>query len=1140
MTHAVRRSPLFWSACDLPLPWSERLRCCAPTTVRCLVLVALLLLMCRGGAARAQDVSTGALSGVVTDPSGAAVAGAFVEILEPSADRAQSIATDRAGEFFVGELPPAIYGVRIRANGFDELRIAEVTVQLGRTTRLAPTISVATQMQTITVPSEQELPAFDSPVNADVSPSGLALLPLDGRRFQSFASLTPLVSAVDAVPDGNAAETNGSSDASADSDNVRLAVRGLDPMQNQYALDGLSLKRAFDGDPRGGSSLPFTVAQEGVREFGVRAVGPGSSMGRDVGGSVNTVTRRGETKAHGSAFLLLRNSGIGAANPFAISTHYNSGSPTTVLVKPLDIREQFGGSVGGPLLGRDGRRRVFGFVAAEGQRRSFPAISSPSDPNFYNLSAIQVALLASRGVTPTATAKALSFLDGLSGPVARRADELALLPRIDWQPAKRSSLALEWARVRFRSPSGQRSASVVPVGRASFGDLTTHTDSALLHGTAALSPRWLAEVHAQYSRDAAFAEVPPPLSSEPQTGPAGTAPEVSIAGAFSFGNAAALGARRLPEERRSEAAAQASFNGHANTLSFEADVSFIDDRVGSRSASSGAYDYTSGATNGSDGGLVDFITDYTYSATSYPNGGCPSIYATVHLFCFRSFTQAFGTVPETRFHTTELSAFVGDSWRATRGLRLSAGVQYEYNRLPPPQHPNPALDAVLLSLLNGFGSTSNTPAYTSNFAPHLGIAYAPSRRTVVRVGYALHYGAVPGRTLQASLENTAEPTSQARLRLTPRTVIDPSCASAGTNFGYPATYNCTPFGPLGAAGAVTVFARSFQVPFVQTGEFSITHEIGRGTSLSGSYILGLNRHLANTVDLNIAPSTSVVAFQIVRNGIAEPGASNGQVFHVPSYTSRLTSLYGPVTAILSNGTGTYNAMALQIERRAARGLTARASWTYSKALDNVRSAGATPNENAQFDPFDALYDRAASSFNRAHRVIATAVWQPQTHGSRAVRRTANGWSVAPVFVATSGRPYSYNIVGGSSLAGGRDSLNGSGGATYLPSVGRNTLRLPWTENIDLRLARSFAAGERLHIRLSAEAFNLLNHVNVTAVQQRAFLPGTAVAGVVPLIFQDAATIAAEGLTTRAFGVPSSSSDSPARERRLQAGLRLEW
>ncbi len=161
-------------------------------------------------------------------------------------------------------------------------------------------------------------------------------------------------------------------------------------------------------------------------------------------------------------------------------------------------------------------------------------------------------------------------------------------------------------------------------------------------------------------------------------------------------------------------------------------------------------------------------------------------------------------------------------------------------------------------------------------------------------------------------------------------------------------------------------------------------------------------------------------------------------------------------------------------------------------------------------------------------------------GNRFSRSIVNSWSLSPVVLVSSGRPYSYQITGGTSLPGGRESLNGSGGSTALPSVGRNTLRLPWTQNVDLRISRLFLAREPLKVHLSAEAFNLLNHVNVTAVEQRAFLAGTAAAGVVPLVFQDAATIASEGLTSRAFGVASSSADSPTRERRLQVGLRLDW
>ncbi|SEB89785.1 TonB-dependent receptor [Terriglobus roseus] len=1097
-----------------------------PFRYHAVMLLSLIALGAR--AACPQDAVTGALSGVVHDASGAVIVGASLALADSSGTMRYAT-SDRLGEFFLPALPPGHYRIRITANGFGLLQIDRADIAVGQALRIDPELTNGIVSETVEVFYGKDLPGFDSPVDASLSPADLQLLPLDGRRFQQFASLTPLVSSEDATPDD--ADVSG---IAADADNARLSFRGIAPSQNLYVLDGEDLTRAFDGEPRGGRVLPFTVPLDAVQEFQVRASVTGTTLGRDAGGSVTTVTRRGEADPHGSIFFLLRNSGTGAANPFAVATRYNGGQPTTTAVKPRDQREQFGGSVGGPLL----PRHLFGFVAAEGQRRSFPAIASPSDPAFYSLSAVQTALLANRGVGATATARALTFLDSLTGTVPRHADEFALLPRLDWQQGSRSTLTAHFSHVRFRSPSGQRSEPVLDRGRASTGDVLIHTDSGLLRATWALSTRWLMEAHAAYSRDASFAQLPPPLAAEPRTGPGDAAPQISIADAFTFGSSAALGARRLPDERATEFAAHSTFNGRAQTITLGANIKDVDERIGAREASSGAYDYTSGVTNGRAGGLVDFITDYTYSATSYPNGGCPSIYAAVHLFCFRSFTQTFGAVAETRFHTASLSVFAGDGWRVTPHLRIDAGVRYEYLRLPPAQHPNAALDAAF-----GVAATTSTmPSDTNDLAPHLGIAYAASTRTMMRVSYGIHFGSLPGRTLQRLLEDTAQAGSQASLRLTPRTIIDPACASAGTNFGYPATFTCSPFGPLASAGAAMMISRTFQLPAIQRGELSITRELAARTTISATYVVSFSRQLPNTTDLNIAPSTAKIAFRILRAGSAEPGARNGDVFNVPRYTARVTDAFGPVTALLSNGNGSYNALALQFDRRASAGVTLRASWTYSKALDNLRSTSAAPDEDAQFDPVQPLYDRAASNFNHTHRVVSTAVWQPLLHAQSDIARAViNGWSLAPVFVAQSGRPYSYNLSGGTELAGGRETLNGSGGATYLPSVGRNTLRLPWSATVDLRLARTLAASDRTSLRLSAEAFNLLNHVNPTAVEQRAFLVGAAGAdGILPLIFQDAGTIASEGLTGKPFGTLTSSAASPTRERRLQFGLRYEW
>jgi hypothetical protein len=153
--------------------------------------------------------------------------------------------------------------------------------------------------------------------------------------------------------------------------------------------------------------------------------------------------------------------------------------------------------------------------------------------------------------------------------------------------------------------------------------------------------------------------------------------------------------------------------------------------------------------------------------------------------------------------------------------------------------------------------------------------------------------------------------------------------------------------------------------------------------------------------------------------------------------------------------------------------------------------------------------------------------------------------VTSIATVGSGAPYSYNVFGGTDLSGGADSINGAGGATYLPTVGRNTLRLPVRSGVDVRLSRDVAVGARVKVEGFVEAFNALNTVSLSSVETRAFLVGTpttlnGATGPTPLVFQDAATIAAEGLTTPAFGTPTSSTTGVSRQRQVEVGLRVRF
>jgi hypothetical protein len=340
----------------------------------------------------------------------------------------------------------------------------------------------------------------------------------------------------------------------------------------------------------------------------------------------------------------------------------------------------------------------------------------------------------------------------------------------------------------------------------------------------------------------------------------------------------------------------------------------------------------------------------------------------------------------------------------------------------------------------------------------------------------------------------------------------------------------------------------------------MAHEMGWGVLGTANYVVNIDRQLPNSVDINIAPSTGVRQFQI-QGGTGAPGARNGETFRVPLYTARVSSSFGPVTALMSNANATYHGLTLQAQRGlggrrglggVGQGLEFRVAWSWSKAIDDGQNAGPVPRTSGQFDPFTIRYDKGLSALNFPQRVVATAVWSPRWNGGMVLseagarlRSVVNGWSVAGIFTEASGRGYSYSIFGGTRLPGGRESINGSGGSAVLPTAGRNTLRLPNTANLDMRVGRNFRLNERLRLRGSVEAFNVINRQNYSGVTQRAYMAGTpgtgtAAAGVTPLIFQDAATVTAEGLNVRPFGVYTEAGAGQMRERQIQMGLRLEF
>ena len=1114
--------------------------CCAAATVT----------MCAWG----QTAVDGAISGFVVDAGGAALVGAVVQVQNVADGTMSRVTTESKGEFLVAHLPAGEYQVEVAYTLFARLALEPVIVEVGGVTSVEARMRVGGTATSVTVRAEPDLPASvgvddlsPAAVSSVVTPEEIERLPVNGRRWQTFALMMPGVN-VDPEGDGllsfrGMASTENSSriDGGDDDQSFGSVPRGTGIESGEEVEDAAEVgvsSRINVGSASGGggygrhSGMAYTFSQEAVREFRVSGQNYSALYGHAAGGIITTVSKSGTNDLHGTGFYLLRTSALAAANPFSIATHYVDGAVASEIVKPHDMRQQFGGSVGGAAM----RDKLFYFYAYDQHVRDFPAISSPADPNFYALTPTQRALLANRGVTSAKVNAALNYLDSLTGTIARRQDQTINFGKVDWQATGHHRLSVQYNRARSSSPAGVRSAPVVDVGRASLASSYGKVDAALGRWVWLATPRLSNELRVQYGRDFQYEEVQAPLPQEPAIGPGGFAPEVAIGpNGFTFGSSPSVGRRAFPNENKVQVADLVTWARGRHQLQVGVDLSLVHDDINALANLQGAFHYDSTTTSGHAGGLVDWITDYTFNVNAYPNGGCPSIVSPVHDFCFRSYTQSFGQTAVT-FDTQEWAGFLQDDWHLKRGLTVNAGLRYEYELLPLPQQPNVAIDAAFGSI----GATSVFPEDRNNFGPRVGVAWEPfgSGRGIVRVGYGLFYGRLPGATVRSALVDTAQASSARHVSITPTTVTNcPQVANQG--FGYACAFVTTPPSAVTTTTSAMVFDRRFRLPMVQQGSLTVEREVGAGLVASVTYLMNIDRQLPNSVDINIAPATATKMFQL-QGGTGVVGVRDGETFVVPFYSQRVNTNFGPVTDIVSNADATYNSMVLEARRRLRGGLQFRASWTWAKAID-YGQGGATPRTNAQFDPFNVLYDKGLSALNYPHKIHASAVWEPRLASEqRWLRVAANGWTVSPLFTESSGRPYSLDIFGGTRLTGGHQSINGAGGAVYLPTVGRNTLRLPDTGRVDLKVSRALHVTERMRMLGSVEVFNLTNHLNYSAIMQRAFLVGTETNGVTPLIFQNAATVAAEGLNVQPFGTFTAASTGQSSERQLQLGIRVEF
>lgn len=437
------------------------------------------------GSLRAQSQSTtGNIEGRVLDPNGAGVPNVAVSATNQENGFGKTVLTDGEGNFIIVLLPPGKYKVEAKpASGFNPATYENVPVSVGGKTALDVNLTVGAGKTVVDVQAEGEVvETTRSSISTTVDERAIDNLPVNGRNFLDFATLTPGV-----IRDPNRAGD--------------LSVGGQKGTFNSLQIDGASNDNTFFGQTLGRTGTgraPFQFSIETVKEFQINQNGFSAEFGRAGGAVINVVTKSGTNEFTGSVFEFFRDEALNANSPL---TKANLARAGRLNRRPKSQTNQFGGTVGGPFR----KDKAFFFFAYDGQRSDLP--------NPISLNSL---------ATAPANVQTLLLPKTETYNIARQQD--VYLFKADFNLNPKNQLSFRFNQQNFTGQNNENSGTLSAEEHS--GDSLVRTTTLTGSWTATLSANWFNEFRFQFSRD----REPGKANS--------TAPEAAITtadGAFNIG-----------------------------------------------------------------------------------------------------------------------------------------------------------------------------------------------------------------------------------------------------------------------------------------------------------------------------------------------------------------------------------------------------------------------------------------------------------------------------------------------------------------------------------------------------------------------------------------------------------------------------
>jgi hypothetical protein len=1007
---------------------------------------ALLCPMARG------QFETASVLGFVHDSTGAAVPGAKVTLINIATGLETSITADAQGQYEFTSVRVGEYRVRCSEAGFSETLTEPFTVQVNARQRVDVSLKPGAATETITVTGAAALlNTEDSERGQVISPRDVSNLPLNGRAYADLALLTPGVRA------------NTLENQTVTSRDASYNVNGNRSEQNDFLLDGLD-NNAYGTSNQSFSNQAIQPSPDAISEFRVETDNYSAEYGRSAGAVFNVSINSGTDKLHGKLWEYNRNTDFNAIGPFTPPVNVLTGKS----VKPVLVKNQFGGSVGGPVP-MFLRGKIFYFGDFEGNRQVQGQYSASTVPNANQR----------QGIFTDTHGNPVSLHNPLTGAVYSN----GVVPQSDWNALAK----LVIADLPAPNVPGAFSNNLVNVPKADFTDNKTDARFDFF-----LNPRTTAFFRWSWHHGNI-------VDAEPITGAAGGNAngtihdynkQIAAGYTFLFNQHSILDARvaftwtlggKTPYGLgQPSLLVQAGIPGLptspivSRSLNDQAVTSFsqfgaqssnpqfqnpfaIDPKINytilhGRNSIKVGYEYQAinteiddfNPTYGNDnygGGFSSGASNANAGAyTGNSDAGIKeAAYLTDFLVGARN-NYTLNNFVIVDYHQMMHFFYVQDDLRVSNKLTINAGLRYELvtpqwvagnhlaNFIPPP---GTASQAPYLGITSGtlkqasYGSLFDralvhTPK--GDFAPRLGFSYGWNDKTVIRGGYGVNYiqfNREGGENLLAyngpyivnsAITQTVATTSGGATTNTPICAANAQTAScfSPTMQGYGTNF-------VSSAGFSTALAETRYIPstiktgYVQAWHFGVQRKLNQGTLLDISYVGEHGVHIWVLDDINQAPPNTPSAtcgYNTATSSFVTTGC-------VPLLNRRPIVGFTGIEGSANLGMLIYHGVQARLEHRYSSGLYLLNAFSYSRALDNASGHLDTPNnDNSRVNLANLRGERGQSAYNQPLNDTLTAIWDlPYGRGrrfgasaNRLMDSIAGGWQFTIINTATSGAP----------------------------------------------------------------------------------------------------------------------------------------